>query len=171
VADAVRLVDGEGAHARALDPLQEARGEQSLGRDEDETELAAGEAVLDRAKLFQIEAAVERGGRVSAFREPVDLVLHQRDQRRDHEVRLAGDRGRHLVAERLAAAGRQHDQRIAALEPGPDRRLLQVAERVEPPVAVNRLEDGGGAHGAALLRHGASQAHSTGDASVVKCYR
>ena len=43
----------------------------------------------------------------------VDLVLHQRDQRRDDQRHAVEQQRRQLVAERLAAAGREHRQRAA----------------------------------------------------------
>ena len=47
-------------------------------------------------------------------------------------VSAAANDGRGLVAERLAAAGRHDDERIAAIEDGPDRLLLQRAEGANP---------------------------------------
>ncbi len=46
----------------------------------------------------------------------VDLVGHQRDQRADHEGQVCSGEAGQLVAEALAAAGRHHDQAVAAIE-------------------------------------------------------
>src|SRR5947209_14999258 len=51
---------------------------------------------------------------------------------------------RNLVTERFAAAGRHHHQRIAPLERGRHRFLLQGAERVVTPVFRDELEEAGG---------------------------
>ena len=48
-------------------------------------------------------------------------------------------RGRRLVAERLAAAGRQHDERVAAFDDALDGALLQWQESIVTPDATNRL--------------------------------
>ena len=56
------------------------------------------------------------------------LVAHQGDERRDDDGQVvAGERGQ-LVAEALAAAGRHHDERVAAVERGLDRVALARAE-------------------------------------------
>ena len=43
----------------------------------------------------------------------LDLVLHQRDERRDDDRQVVADQRGQLVAERLARAGRHHDERVA----------------------------------------------------------
>ena len=59
-----------------------------------------------------------RPGQEAVGLERVDLVLHQRDQRRYDQGQALEQQRWELVAEALAAAGRQHDQRVA---PGQDR--------------------------------------------------
>jgi hypothetical protein len=60
----------------------------------------------------------------------VDLVLHQRDQRRDHDPDAVADQRRDLVAQRLAAAGRHQHQRVATADDVADDLLLATPERV-----------------------------------------
>ena len=57
-----------------------------------------------------------------------DLVGHQRDQRRDDEAEAGPDQRRDLVAQALAAAGRQHRQRAAPGQHLADHAGLQAAE-------------------------------------------
>ena len=52
-----------------------------------------------------------------------------------------GDSWRHLVAERLAAAGRHHHQRVASIESCPDRLCLQRTETLETPEAAHGGKD------------------------------
>ena len=49
--------------------------------------------------------------------------------------------GRRLVAERLAAAGRHDDERVAAVEDGQHRLLLQRAERVVSPMMGDEVAE------------------------------
>ena len=62
--------------------------------------------------------------------QPLDLVGHQGDQRADHEGQSGRGEPGQLVAEALAAAGRHHDQAVAALERGLDRLALAGPETV-----------------------------------------
>src|SRR5205823_1419500 len=46
---------------------------------------------------------------------------------------IAADDGGGLVTQRFPAAGRQHHERVAAVEHGTDRLVLQRPQRAEPP--------------------------------------
>jgi hypothetical protein len=77
---------------------------------------AAG--ALDLLRLVAGQAGVEEGRVHAGFEQRAHLVVHQRDQRRDHHGHavagaLAHD-GRHLVTQRLAAAGGHEHQGVAA---------------------------------------------------------
>ena len=99
-------------------------------------------AVADRGDGFvpivRRERAVEPHGRDADPGEAIHLVLHQGDERRDDDRQAVADDGRRLVAERLAAAGRHDDERIAAGEHRMHRLVLQRPQRAEPPVRGNR---------------------------------
>jgi len=69
-----------------------------------------------------------------------DLILHQRNQRRDDHADAVAQQRRNLERERLAAAGGHQYQRIAAGHNVLDRFALQVAELV---VAEDVLQYGG----------------------------
>jgi hypothetical protein len=131
LADAVRLVDGERAEILALEPLQELGLEQPFGRYEQEPQLAR------RGERAQLGARVDReirmcsGGRDAVQAQAGDLVLHQRDQRRDDHAESVVHERRQLVTQRLAAAGRQHDERVAAVQRRVDRLLLQRPQRLK----------------------------------------
>ena len=84
--------------------------------------------------LVRAQRAVVAGGGHAVSRQRVDLILHQRDERRDHDGETRPDERRGLEAQRLAAAGREHDDRIAAGEDGVHRLALQRAERRVAPV-------------------------------------
>lgn len=70
-----------------------------------------------------------------------DLVVHQRDERRDDERDALADEARQLVQEGLAASGGHDDEAVAAGERGVDDLALQGAELVD--VEVPCVEEGG----------------------------
>jgi len=61
-----------------------------------------------------------------------DLVLHEGDERRDHDRRAAAGEAGELVAERLPGAGGHHQQDVPALHDGAAHRLLVRAEGGKP---------------------------------------
>ena len=84
---------------------------------------------------------MQRDGRIAARAERIDLILHQRDERGDYDIGAAGDRGRNLVAERLAAPGRHHHQRVAPIEAGSDGLGLQRPQGFIAPEAAHGGEN------------------------------
>ena len=71
--------------------------------------------------------------------ELADLVLHQRDQRRDHDGQAVEQERGQLVAERLAAAGRHHDQRVLTLQDAGDDLGLEREELREAEGLLQHL--------------------------------
>jgi hypothetical protein len=67
-----------------------------------------------------------------------DLVLHQGDEGRDHDREAAQHEGGYLKADGLAAAGRQHGERVSALQHRVDDRRLG---RTEVRIAEVMLEE------------------------------
>src|SRR5688500_435858 len=101
--------------------------------------MARADVVGDAALLVESERAVDAGSRDAAIHQGVDLIFHQCDERRnDDRQAWHRERGR-LKAERLAAAGWQHDQRIAAVKNGAHRLGLERAKVVESPEAAKNL--------------------------------
>ena len=160
--DAVRLVDREQREPAAAEQVQEPGRLQPLGRHVDEVQLAVAHRPLDRGGAAEIEGRVEHGGTDAELGQGRDLILHQRDQRRDDDGEAVQAQGGNLIAERLAAAGRHQDQPVAACQHVPDHLLLQAAEgRIAPDGAqhverVARGDPGGGrtTHAATVRRLG-----------------
>ena len=98
LADTVSLVDREARNLKARDKIEKSRRQQPLRRDEYKMMPAAGELALDVANFHLVHPAVDRRRRIARQPQRIDLVLHQRDKRRDHDVGASSDRGRHLVA-------------------------------------------------------------------------
>ncbi len=126
------FVDREQRHLRAFEQVQETRGEQPLGRDVQEFQSAAEEAPLDVGLRRRIETGIQERRRHAELAQRFHLVLHQCDQRRDHDRGAVAKQRGDLVAQRLAAAGRHQHQRVAAVQQVFDDGLLAVAERAVP---------------------------------------
>ena len=144
LADAVRLVDGEGGEADTLERGAH-RGLESLGRRVDELVLATAELLYAGTPLLGSEARVEEGGAQADPAHRVDLVLHERDERRHDQRRATQDPGRDLVGERLPGAGRHDAHAVPAGQHRVDDGLLA---RPELTVAEHLAQD--------LARRGAS---------------
>ena len=77
-------------------------------------------AARSRPRSSGVDVGVQPGGRDARLLQRRDLVGHQGDQRRDHQAEARPQHGGDLVAEALAAAGRQHGQARCA-RPAPRR--------------------------------------------------
>ena len=126
----MRLVDHEHADRHALERLDEAGRGEALGRDVEQPHAPVAHARERVAVLAGVALAVDqRRTPGDGALEPGDLVGHQRDQRRDDDRDLVrAHQRRQLVAERLAGAGRHHDQHVATAERGRHHLLLPGAE-------------------------------------------
>ena len=83
--------------------------------------------------------AVEHGGRDAHIGELRHLVLHQGDQRADHQHGAAQNQRRKLVAERLAAAGGHDHGGVVALHQALNDALLHGPERIVAPILLQGL--------------------------------
>ena len=97
-----------------------------------------------REGLLGVEGRVEARRGDAACPERIDLVLHQGDQRRDHQGEAVEQQRGQLVAERLAAAGGKDREGRAAGEQGLDDRFLAVAEGGEAEVGLEGVGEGAG---------------------------
>ena len=87
-----------------------------------------------------------------------DLVLHQRDQRRDDDATSVTQQGRHLVAQRLATAGGHQHQGIVTGSDMLHDVLLRTTEIVVTKDALKQVVRGTGSHPASLPRRGVGRA-------------
>ena len=117
------------ASGDVLEQAAERFAGRALRRDVEQVELAGPEP-LDRLLAIAVRGRQRCRADADRFGAP-DLVVHQRDQRRDDQCRaVAHERGQ-LVAERLAGTGRHHRESVLAREDAADHVLLDAAERVE----------------------------------------
>ena len=156
LADAVGLVDGEQIDRQCAEVAPEAFVAEAFGRDVDEFVFAGAQVAQAGHELGAFEGAVEGGGGDALFAEAVDLVLHQRDERRDHDGDAGEDHGRELVAQRFAGARGHDDHGVAPAGDRSDDLLLAFAEGVEAEVLFQGLLErpgrvvGDGGHGSVL---------------------
>ena len=87
---------------------------EPLGSDVEQVERARRGADPPLARLARRQRGVQAGGRDAVRAERVDLVLHERDQRRDDDGGAVAMQRRDLEAQRLAAAGRHEHESVAA---------------------------------------------------------
>ena len=169
LADAVRLVHGDQRNVHVREPFGEA-GAEAFGRDVEQIHLTALGCAERRAAGIEIHRAVEAFSAHADLFQRVHLVGHQRDQRRDDDPAAVAQQCRDLVAERLAAAGRQHREAVTPGEDIGDDILLQAAERVIAVDALQQragvLEGGGGRH-RGVVRRCASRGKGRGAAPPV----
>ena len=144
---AMRLVDRDDTECAALQQRRRLRRRQPLGCDVDEVELTGDVRALDLAAFLDPLGGVEVRGVDAVRPECVDLVVHQCDQRADHETRaFAHERG-HLVGDALSPTGRHEDDGISAADDVLDDRGLVAAELVVAEHRVQRLASSGVAPG------------------------
>ena len=136
-ADAVCLVhreEGDASRQRAL----QVRGLEAFWREIEQPELPSDNPADALAHLCRVERAVEECGRDAAACEPVDLVFHQGDERRDHHGQAARDQRRDLVTDGFATARGQYGKRVATGEHALDDGQLR---RPEVGIAEEPLQD------------------------------
>ena len=146
LADAMRFVNGKQRHLPALgqgiELRQEARRGDALRCRVQQREFTAQQALLHCGGFHAAEAGVQKGGFHAGFVQGAHLVVHQGDQRRDHDggavAGLLACDGRDLVAQGLTAAGGHQHQRVAAGHHMLNDGLLRAAESV---IAKNLAQD------------------------------
>jgi len=135
---AVSFVDGEQGDFQALQERQHPRLHQALGRQVKHLHFATLDPCGEVALLFGTEGGVQRRSGYTEFLEGGDLIVHQGDQRRYHHGEAFAQQGRHLEAQRLAAAGRHQYQGVTAVGHALNDRTLAATKTV---VAEDVLED------------------------------
>jgi hypothetical protein len=135
------LVDGKPPRADLAKPRREPLRQKALGRDEQQAQLAPPQEPPGLVGLVLACRRVEGRGANAEAPHLLDLVAHQRDQRRDHDGERAIDDRRQLVAHRLAGAGRHDGEHVLAGEHGGDDLGLAGAEVV---IAEDGFQRGAG---------------------------
>ena len=129
---AVRLVDGDHRDGKARQPVQHVAQQQPLGRHVEKVEAAVLEVTADARGLVRLQFRMQGGRPHAELAQRRHLIVHQRDQGRDHQPHAGPAQGRELVADALAAAGRHQQQGVVARHHAVDRPPLQAAEARKP---------------------------------------
>jgi hypothetical protein len=137
------LVDHEGTESRfrcetSRDLGLELRLQQALGRQVQQLVFASMQARDARLSLARIDAGIDRSGGNPIRLQQADLILHERDQRRDDDRHAFLQERRQLKAQRFAAAGRHDREHVAARERVQHDRFLAGAEAIEAEALLQR---------------------------------
>ena len=124
----MRLVDGEKRHGNVRNKRQKALVFEPLRRDIQKLILLACGFGVSLPQLFERQGAIEKGRRNARLRERRDLILHERDERRDDDREPRQHKRGDLVADRFSAARRHDTQNVPAGQNRVDERLLPAAE-------------------------------------------
>ena len=111
---AMRLVDREQRELQPRQPLQRTVAKQTFRRDVQQVQPLFDQIARDAARLGRIKIRMQGTGRHAELPQRRHLIVHQRDERRDHHRGARPAQRRDLEADALAAAGRRQHQRIAA---------------------------------------------------------
>ncbi len=137
--DAMGFVDDEARDRHVAQHLHEMIRREPLRRDIEQAQLArSGRPDRVRARIGG-QHRVQRRGADPPPVELVDLVLHQRDERRHDQRRARQHQRGQLEPQRLPGAGRHDGQDVPPLQHGPHEGLLAGAEGL---VAEMALEGG-----------------------------
>ena len=137
MADAMGLVNREGLDVGLPAQVVKLWHHQAFRRDEQQPNGAVAHVLFVGGPFRRREGAVELDRGNVARLQAVNLIFHERNERRDDDGGAPAQHGRRLIAERLAAARRKHEQRIAAIEHGAHRVFLQRAKGAVAPVLLH----------------------------------
>ncbi len=138
--NAVGFVHGKKRNIQRFEPLDKILRVESLWRDVEQVQFVFSQSGVNFVTFLHRNRAVLRGGPESVCPGGVDLILHQRNERRNHDANAVEEMGGKLIAERFTTA-RGHDGKdIFSRENGTDNFFLMIAERME---AENVGERGG----------------------------
>ena len=136
----MRFVDDEPREGQPFDHRRKAWRREALRRDVEQAQATGPRRLEHAAALIVRLGGVERAGSDATPPQVVHLILHERNERRNHQGQSVHAHGRRLKAERLPAAGGQHHDRIAVREYALHRLALQRQKRVEAPIALEHAE-------------------------------
>ena len=127
--NAMRFIDREQRERRAGQQFAEMRLAGAFGGDIEQIELAGAEA-LDGRLAVHVDAG-QRGGGDPVGIGGAQLIMHQRDERRDDDASARQQDGRELIGERLArAGGHDRQRRLPGKDPAHDL-ILHAAKGAE----------------------------------------
>ena len=130
--DAMGFIHGKQRDPRPLNGLAEPFVDEPFRRDVQQPQPARANLVHHGPVLVQGQRGIEPPRGDAPSHQRVDLILHQGDQRRNDQRQARQQQGGNLVAERFAAAGREHGRRRSPGQQVANRVLLPGLELREP---------------------------------------
>ena len=124
--NAVRLVDDEPRDRQLDEEPQKLIGRKPFGRHIQQPQSSGAGGAQHVVAAVRGQHRMQRAGSNPAAVQLVDLILHQRDERRYHERRTRQHDRRQLVGERLTRSSRHHREHVVSAEDGIDDLLLPI---------------------------------------------
>ena len=124
----MRFVDCQRGHiprAKIVLPIIE---HQALGRRVEQAKFAAVQAAKTGSGFDGVQCGIKEGRSDAGGLELIDLIFHQRDERRDHHGEPLAKQGGKLEAEGLTTPGWKEREDIAAFQADLDDLSLQRSE-------------------------------------------
>ena len=112
----MRFVDHEPRDRDVGQQLRERARGKSLRRDVEQPERLAACGIDDAFLRGGIEHRMQRPGSDAAAVQLIDLILHQRDERRDYDRHPRQHDGGKLIAKRLPRSRRHDGEHVCAAE-------------------------------------------------------
>ena len=138
--NAMRLVHGNHGDGHTLEIDLEMVRLKTFRRNVQKAVFRIEKDIVDGGLYFALpHSGIDGTGLDAAGAQMLHLVLHQRNERGNHDAEAALDERRHLKADGLAAARGKQRQCVAVLQNRKDNVLLQRPEAVVPPIPLQRL--------------------------------
>ncbi len=122
----MRLVDDEPGDRQLVEEPQELIGRESFRRHIQQPQAPGTRGAQYVVAALGGQHRMQRAGPNPAAVQLVDLILHQRDERRYHERRARQHDRRQLIGERLPRSGRHHSEHVVSAQDRADDLLLAV---------------------------------------------
>ena len=135
----MRFVNGEAIHLQGGQQGKGSRSQQGLRGQVEEFHAVFPELRYVRPVLFNAQGAVQEKGRNAVFPQLVHLVLHEGDQRGNHDRQSVKDHSWNLITKGLAPSRRHHDQGVLFLQDMGNNLFLEGPERFK---AEDFFQDG-----------------------------
>ncbi|MNK83643.1 hypothetical protein D3C87_1034630 [compost metagenome] len=149
--ETVRLVDGQARNRHPLERGDERAVAEALGGDVDELVGSSRQLGQPMLGLVRIERGVDEGRGNSSLDEAVHLILHQGDERADHQGRAVQHHRRQLIADRLALPGGHDGHGLFAVEDRLNDLTLTLSKGRVAEIALQRVFKHGGERGEARV--------------------
>ena len=127
----MRLVYDQQGDRHLSDKIAKTLVLQPLHRDHQDLQLAAARAIHHLRGLLAALRRIDAGRGDAMGMQERQLILHQRQQRRNHQGQVWQMQGRQLIAQRLARTGGKDRRRRATGEHGADHRFLAGTQLIE----------------------------------------